>query len=194
MEPKFFPTAAAWRNWLEKHYGSHKELLVGFHKVGSGKPSMSWPESVDAALCFGWIDGVRRRIDETSYSIRFTPRKPGSIWSTVNTKRVEELTALGLMHPAGKAAFASRRENRSGIYAFEQDKENIRFEADQEKRFRANQTAWEFFCKQPPWYRRTATWRVVSAKKEATRQKRLDALIEDSANGRTIAELTRKPA
>jgi uncharacterized protein YdeI (YjbR/CyaY-like superfamily) len=146
---------------------------------------------VDGALCFGWIDGVRRRIDAASYSIRFTPRKPRSIRSTVNINRVAELTRQGLMHAAGLKAFAARQEERSGVYAFEQ--EDIRLEAAHEDLFRANQEAWKFFQTQPAWYRRTATWRVVSARKEETRVKRLAALIEESGNKKAIAELTRKP-
>src|SRR5258708_34910449 len=120
MKPKFFPTPAAWRDWLEKHHQDHKELLVGFYKKDSGKPSITWPESVDGALCFGWIDGVRRRIDEVSYSIRFTPRRPRSIWSAVNIKRVEELAQQGLMSAAGIQAFEARQEDPSRIYSFEQ--------------------------------------------------------------------------
>src|SRR5450631_3205638 len=117
MDLKFFATPKAWREWLQKHHGKHTELLVGFHKRASGEPSITWPESVDGALCFGWIDGVRRRIDDVSYSIRFTPRKASSTWSAVNIKRVAELTELGLMHPAGLKAFEARTERRSAIYA-----------------------------------------------------------------------------
>lgn len=190
MEPRFFATAAAWRAWLEKNHAVKTELLVGFYKRGSGRPSMTWPESVDQALCFGWIDGVRRRIDDESYSIRFSPRKPRSIWSVVNVNRVAELTGLGLMREAGLKAFASRAQERSGIYSFEQ--EHIAFDPVHEKVFHAHTAAWEFFQTQPAWYRRAATWRVVSAKKEETRQKRLAALIEFSGQKLTIPELTRK--
>ena len=182
MKPKFFPTLAAWRAWLEKHHHDHKELLVGFYKKDSGKPSITWPESVDGALCFGWIDGVRRRIDDLSYSIRFTPRKPRSIWSAVNIKRVEELTQQGLMSAAGIQAFEARREDRSRIYSFEQA--SIQFEDAQERRFKANAAAWRFFRSQPPYYQKVATWRVISAKREETKQMRLDRLIEDSKQGR----------
>ena len=191
MNPKFFATPAAWRAWLEKHHADQKELLVGFYKKDSGKPSITWPESVDGALCYGWIDGVRRRIDDVSYSIRFTPRKPRSTWSVVNIKRVAELTSEELMRPAGIRAFEARQEDRSGIYAFEQ--QNIQFESAQERRFRANRAAWKFFGAQPAWYRRTATWRVISAKREETREKRLTQLIDDCEQGRTIAELRRRP-
>jgi uncharacterized protein YdeI (YjbR/CyaY-like superfamily) len=184
MKPKFFATPAAWRDWLEKHHAAQKELVVGFYKKDSGKPSISWPESVDGALSFGWIDGVRRRINDVSYSIRFTPRKPRSIWSVVNMKRVEELTRQGLMRPAGIQAFAARQEARSGIYSFEQ--QNIQFEKAQERRFRANSAAWKFFQSQPGSHRRVATWRVISAKREETKERRLGRLIEDCENGRRI--------
>ncbi|MBV8833696.1 MAG: YdeI/OmpD-associated family protein [Acidobacteriaceae bacterium] len=191
MKPKFFATAAAWREWLEKYHDQKEELLVGFHKRGSGQPSITWPESVDQALCFGWIDGVRRTIDENSYTIRFTPRKTQSTWSAVNIRRVEELTRQGLMHPAGSEAFERRTANRSAIYAFEQ-RERPEFTEEQLKRFQANRVAWNFFEAKPPWYRRTATWWVVSAKRPDTREKRLSTLIEDSEHGRTIRPLTRK--
>jgi len=184
MTPKFFATPAAWRAWLEKHHADQKELLVGFYKKDSGNPSITWPESVDGALCFGWIDGVRRRIDDVSYSIRFTPRKPRSTWSVVNINRVAELGRQGLMCPAGIQAFEARQEARSGIYSFEQ--QSVQFEKAQECRFRANAAAWKFFQSQPPSYRHLATWRVISAKREETKAKRLDRLIEDSQHGRRI--------
>src|SRR5436305_6711333 len=126
MKPLFFATPADWRDWLEEHHERGKEVLVGFHKRGSGKPCMTWPESVDAALCFGWIDGVRRSIDETSYTIRFTPRRPTSTWSAVNIKRVKQLKKTGLMHPAGLKAFAARSARKSGIYSYEQ-RESAKF-------------------------------------------------------------------
>src|SRR5207245_457734 len=146
---------------------SEHELLVGFHKVGSGRKSMTWPDSVDQALCFGWIDGVRKRIDENSYTIRFTPRKPGSIWSRVNVDRVAELTKLGLMRPAGIAAFEARKSERTSIYSYE--RENAALSKEQEEAFRANADAWMFFQSQAPWYRRTVTYWVISAKREETR-------------------------
>lgn len=184
MKPKFFATPAAWRGWLEKHHADQKELLVGFYKKASGKPSITWPESVDGALSFGWIDGVRRRIDDVSYSIRFTPRRPRSIWSTVNIKRVEDLARQGLMRPAGIQAFEAREEARSSVYSFEQ--KNIQFEPAQERQFRANPAAWKFFRAQPPSYTSVATWWVTSAKREETKAKRLDRLIEESKQGRRI--------
>jgi uncharacterized protein YdeI (YjbR/CyaY-like superfamily) len=191
MEPMFFSTPAEWRRWLEKNHSRREEVLVGFYKKDSGRPSITWREAVDAALCFGWIDGIRRRIDDLSYSIRFTPRKPRSIWSAVNIKRVEQLVREGLMHPAGSAAFEAREPARSAVYSFEQ--KDIAFEAAQERQFRANREAWKFFASQAPWYRRAATWWVAGAKREATRERRLATLIEDSAQGRTIRHLTRRP-
>ena len=189
MKPTFFATPAAMRAWLKAHHAADTEVLVGFYKKGSGKPSITWPESVDEALCVGWIDGIRRRVDEESYTIRFTPRKAGSIWSAVNIKRVEALQAAGLMQPAGLAAFAKRKEARSAVYAYEQRGQAL--SAEYEERLKANHRAWEFFEAQPAWYRRTATWWVISAKREATRQKRLAQLIDDSAQGKTIRPLTR---
>jgi len=189
-KPIFFAVPAEFRAWLEKHHAGHRELSVGFYKRASGKPSMTWPESVDAALCYGWIDGVRKSIDEVSYSIRFTPRKPTSTWSAINVKRVAELTKLGLMQPAGLKAFEARQGDKTGIYAYEQRKSS-KLPAAYEKQFRANKKAWKFFQSQPPWYQRTATYRVISAKQETTRQKRLAELIRDSAAGLSIKELRR---
>jgi uncharacterized protein YdeI (YjbR/CyaY-like superfamily) len=193
MKPKFFPSPFDWHAWLEEHHEKHQELWVGFHKVGSGKPSITWPEAVDGALCFGWIDGVRKSLSETSYVIRFTPRRAKSIWSAVNIKRVAELNTLGLMRPAGAQAFKRRTAKRSEIYAYEQRK-GAQLSGAYEKQFRANKKAWEFFQAQPPWYRRTASWWVISAKKEETRVKRLAQLIEDSEYERTIRELRRPTA
>jgi uncharacterized protein YdeI (YjbR/CyaY-like superfamily) len=192
MKPKFFPSPAAWHAWLEEHHQKDEELWVGFHKVGSGKRSITWPEAVDGALCFGWIDGVRKSLDETSYVIRFTPRRERSVWSAVNIKRVAELTTQGQMRPKGVQAFERRTGNRSEIYAYEQRK-GAKLSGGYEKQFRANKKAWRFFRAQPPWYQRTASWWVVSAKKEETRVKRLAQLIEDSEHERTIREL-RRPA
>src|SRR5919204_6825845 len=152
MEPTFFATPADFRAWLERHHDSVSELLVGFHKKGSGRPSITWPEAVDQALCFGWIDGVRRRIDEDSYTIRFTPRKPSSTWSAVHVKRMEELIEEGLVAPAGLAAFERRSDDRTAIYAYEQRK-TAQLPDEYEARLRANAAAAEFFDSQPPWYR-----------------------------------------
>jgi uncharacterized protein YdeI (YjbR/CyaY-like superfamily) len=188
----FFATPDDFRTWLEQHHAIEKELLVGFYKRDSGKPSVTWPESVDCALSYGWIDGVRNSIDGISYQIRFTPRKPTSTWSAVNVKRVAELTKIGLMRPAGLKAFEARKGDKTGIYAYEQRK-NAKLTPAYEKQFRANKRAWEFFQSQPPWYQRTASYRVISAKQEETRQKRLNQLIKDSAAGRPIKELARTP-
>lgn len=184
-EPRFFATPADFRKWLEKHHATERELLVGFYKKDSGKPSITWPESVDEALCVGWIDGVRKRIDDESYTIRFTPRKASSTWSAVNIKRITELIAEGRVLPAGLAAFEKRSEKKSGIYAYEQ-KDAAELDTAAEKQFRAHKAAWEFFQSQPAGYRKTLTWWVVNAKKEETRQKRLAQLIEASAGGRRL--------
>ncbi|WP_409344520.1 YdeI/OmpD-associated family protein [Paenibacillus sp. MBLB4367] len=188
-QPAFFAAPSDFGAWLEEHHDKSKELWVGYYKVGSGKPSMTWPESVDEALCCGWIDGLRKGIDDISYMIRFTPRKPGSIWSDVNVARVTELTALGRMRPAGLNAFEKRKANKSGIYAYEQ-KQEAKLSDAQEAEFRANKQAWDFFQSQAASYRKTAIWLIVSAKKEETRRSRLAELIEDSANGRKIKRLS----
>jgi uncharacterized protein YdeI (YjbR/CyaY-like superfamily) len=192
MEPTFFATSAEFRAWLERHHDSATELVVGFHKRGSGRPSMTWPESVDQALCFGWIDGVRRRIDDASYSIRFTPRKQRSIWSAVNVKRMGELTEQGLVAPAGVAAFERRSDDRTAIYSHEQRKQ-ARLEPDHEQRLRANEQAAAFFDAQPPWYRRAAIHWVTSAKKPETRDRRLNQLVECSAAGEPVPPLRPRP-
>ncbi|MFL5539589.1 MAG: YdeI/OmpD-associated family protein [Longimicrobiaceae bacterium] len=192
--PTFFATPAELRAWLEEHHATETELLVGFYKKGSGKPSITWPESVDEALCYGWIDGVRRSLGDDAYTIRFTPRKKRSFWSNVNIRRAGELIEAGRMRPAGLAAFEARTGERSGVYSFEQkDREKVVFGEAQARQFQANPKAWEFFQAQAPWYRRTATWWVISAKKEETRAKRLATLIAESAAGKTIRQLTRKP-
>lgn len=188
--PKFFASPAAWRAWLERHHADIEELWVGFYKRESGRPSITWPESVDGALCFGWIDGVRKSIDPVSYKIRFTPRKPRSIWSAINIKRAKELSKSGLMHDAGLAAFEKRDGDRSAIYAYEQRK-SAQLPKEFEKQFRANAGAWAFFQAQAPWYRRTSSYWVIGAKKEETRSKRLAILIDCSARQRPIPSLTR---
>jgi uncharacterized protein YdeI (YjbR/CyaY-like superfamily) len=192
MKPTFFTAPAELREWLAQHHDKRDELWVGFHKKSSGRPSITWPEAVDQALCFGWIDGVRKSVDEDRYTIRFTPRKARSTWSAVNIKRAEELTRQGLMHPAGVEAFKRRTQDRSGIYSYEQ-RRAAKLGKDFEQRFRANEKAWEFFQAQPPSYRTTAIWWVVSAKKEETRRKRLLTLIQDSQEGHRIPPLTGPP-
>jgi uncharacterized protein YdeI (YjbR/CyaY-like superfamily) len=192
MEPIFFKTPADFREWLEENHDQATELVVGYYKKDSGKPSMTWPESVDQALCFGWIDGIRRSINGESYSIRFTPRKPTSNWSAINISRVAELTKDGLMHPAGLKAFEARKEEKSGIYSYEQ-RDKAKLETAEEKHFKANQKAWDGFHALPPSYQKTAIWWVVSAKQAKTRQKRLETLIQDSAEGKRIAQLRPRP-
>jgi uncharacterized protein YdeI (YjbR/CyaY-like superfamily) len=190
MKAKYFRTPADLRTWFEQHHASAEELLVGYYKRDSGKPSITWPESVDEALCVGWNDGIRRRIDELSYSIRFTPRRSGSIWSAVNIKRVQVLTDEGRMLPAGLKAYAARRENKVGIYSYEQ--RPVEIPDPYATLFRQNPVAWEFFQSLPPSYRKTASWWILSAKTEATRLRRLEKLIEDSANRRRIDDRYRK--
>src|ERR1051325_1251576 len=187
-EPTFFATSEAFRRWLEKHHESARELLVGFYKVGWGKPSITWAQSVDVALCFGWIDGVRRRIDDESYSIRFTPRRPRSIWSAINLKRMDELIAEGRVHPAGLAAFERRSEEKSRIYSYERQ-QPAAFDAAMEKELRRNKAAWNYLQEEAPWYRRVTTHWVTSAKREETRKKRLAELIAGTAAGRRIKQL-----
>jgi uncharacterized protein YdeI (YjbR/CyaY-like superfamily) len=190
-KPLFFPSLSAWRAWLKKHHADTEELWVGFYKQDSGRPSITWPESVDGALCFGWIDGVRKSIDDISYRIRFTPRRPRSVWSAINVRRATELSTLGLMHPAGLAAFERRDGQRSEIYSYEQRK-NAKLSPVFEKHFRAQPDAWKFFRAQAPWYQRTSTYWVISAKKEETRLKRLAVLVDHSKRQRKIPPLARQ--
>jgi uncharacterized protein YdeI (YjbR/CyaY-like superfamily) len=190
MKPEFFATPAELRAWLVRHHDKAKELWVGFYKRNSGRPSITWPQTVDVALCFGWIDGVRKSIDEISYTIRLTPRKPRSNWSTINIKKVEELTQLGLMHPAGREAFQARVKQRCGIYSYEQ-RRNLKLDPFYQKKLRANKKAYEFFRAQAPWYRRTSIFWVMNAKQEETRLKRLSTLIACSQDGRSIKPLAR---
>ncbi len=189
--PTFFRTPAAFRRWLEAHHASARELWVGFYRKGTGRPSITWPESVDEALCFGWIDGVRKKLDEESYEIRFTPRNSRSGWSTVNTRRIQELIREGRVQPAGLRAYDARDRVKSGVYSFEQ-RTQAKLGPDAEKRFKANKKAWTFFQSQPPGYRRIVTWWVVSAKKDDTRARRLETLIADSEAGRRIGLLRRE--
>jgi uncharacterized protein YdeI (YjbR/CyaY-like superfamily) len=190
MEPTTFERPQDFRAWLEQHHDSEAELWVGYHKKGSGKPSMTWPESVDEALCFGWIDGIRKRVDAERYMIRFTPRRARSVWSAVNIARVAVLTEEGRMRPAGIRAFAARREDRSGIYSYEQ-RDRAKLDPAFEKRFRAKKRAWASFEAMPRSYRQAAIRWVMTAKKEETRERRLATLMEASAAGRTVPPLTR---
>jgi len=184
VKPTFFETPAQFRKWLAKNHAKAAELLVGFHKRGSGRTSITWPESVDEALCYGWIDGVRKRVDDASYTIRFSPRRPTSIWSAINIRRVKVLTDEGRMTAAGAAAYEKRRENRSGIYAYEQRPQTL--PEPYAKRMRGDKAAWGFFQAQPPGYRKQMAWWIVSAKTEETRLKRLGKLIEASAAGKRL--------
>jgi uncharacterized protein YdeI (YjbR/CyaY-like superfamily) len=189
MEPTFFATRAAFRAWLEQHHATADELLVGYYKAGSGKPSLTWPESVEEALCFGWIDGVRKGLDDERYQIRFTPRKPGSTWSVVNVRKAQELIDQGRMRPAGLAAFGARRADHSAVYAYEQVSPATLDEA-YEQELKANAQAWAHLTESAPSYRRAAVHWVMSAKQEETRRRRLQTLIDDSAHGRTVPPLT----
>ena len=187
MKPTFFETPAAFRKWLDRNHDSAEELTLGLYKKNSGKPSITLKEAQDEALCFGWIDGVAHNLDESSYSIRFTPRRPGSFWSAVNIKRAEALIAEGRMTSAGRAEFEKRDEKRVKQYSYE--RENPEFDAKSEETFRTNEKAWDFFQAQPAGYRRLHTWWVMSAKREETRAKRLAVLIEISGQGRRIDPL-----
>ncbi len=179
----FFPTEADFRRWLEANHSTAGELLVGFWKKGSGKPSIDWPQARDQALCFGWIDGVRRSLGDEAYTIRFTPRRKGSSWSKVNVERFEALKAAGQMTPAGERAFDAKV--RSGVYAYE--KPLTELTAEESAQFRANAKAWVDWEKRPPGYRKVVLHWITSAKKPETRARRLATLIEDSAAGRKIA-------
>ncbi len=184
MKPTFFESPDDFREWLERNHDSAEELVTGLHKTSSGKPSITLREAQDEAICFGWIDGVAHSLDESSYTIRFTPRRRGSVWSAVNIKRAHALIGAGRMTPAGLAAFEKRDEKRAKRYSYEREKPE--FDAASEKIFRANRKAWAFFRAQPPGYQRLQTWWVMSAKTEETRARRLAVLIEISREGRKI--------
>lgn len=191
MNPRFFASPAGFRQWLETHHATATELWVGFYKKDSGRAGLTYAEAVDEALCFGWIDGIVKRVDAVSYMHRFTPRKPRSIWSQINLGHVERLKKSGRMTPAGLKVFAARDPKRSGVYSFENAARKLA--PSDEKKFRAEKQTWAFFLDQPPSYRRIAIWWVVSAKKEITRQRRLAQLIQDSAQKQRLAQLTPKP-
>lgn len=182
--PKFFKSPTELRKWFKKNHSVKDELWVGYYKKDSGKPSITWPQSVDEALCFGWIDGIRKSINGVSYKIRFTPRRTKSVWSTINIKRVGELKKLGLMQTAGLKAFDARKDNRSEIYSYEQRQAEL---IDPYKKIiKKNKQAWEFFNTQSPYYKKTISWWIASAKKEVTRLKRLEKLIQYSAQKKKI--------
>lgn len=183
--PTFFASAQDFRRWLEANAAGASELLVGFHKVGSARPSMSWPESVDEALCFGWIDGVRKRIDDEAYAIRFTPRKRTSIWSAVNMRKFEVLRAQGRMTPAGEAAFAYRKDSKSVVYAYEQAG-TAELSPQELQAFKNAQEAWAFFASTPPSYRKVLLHWVTTAKKAETRASRFAQLLAACAAGKRL--------
>jgi len=193
MEPTFFATPAGFRAWLEQNHESAPELLVGYYKKGTGRPSITWPESVDEALCFGWIDGIRRARDLESYTIRFTPRRRGSNWSTVNLNRMEELIRDGRMHPAGLRAYEARDPAKCGVYSYE-GSTVAELTPEMVARFQARGAAWSFFQAQPPGYRKLMVRWVFSAKRDETRQRRLATLIEESAAGRRISPMGPRPS
>jgi len=186
MEPVFFAAPAGFRRWLEAHHASAPELLVGFYKKGSGRPSIDWPEARDEALCFGWIDGIRRSMGRESYTIRFTPRRKGSIWSRVNIERFQALKAAGQMTEAGERAFEEGKE-RTDHYSYENEERSL--SAAEEQAFRANEAAWKDFERRPPSYRKMALFYVTSARRPETRARRLAILIADSAAGRKIGSV-----
>jgi uncharacterized protein YdeI (YjbR/CyaY-like superfamily) len=189
-QPRFFRSQSEFRKWLEKNHAKETELMVGFYKKASGKPTITYPEALDEALCFGWIDGVRRSFSDDGYTIRFTPRKAKSIWSNVNVRHVERLKKLGRMKPAGLKAYALRDPNKTGIYAFENRPREL--SPAYEKQFRANKKAWEFFEKQPPGFKRLMIFRVMEGKQEETRQRRLAQLIESSGKGERLGVMSSK--
>lgn len=190
MNPTFFESPVDFRRWLSQNHATATALWVGFYKKGSKRPSITWPESVDEALCYGWIDGVRKGLDAESYAIRFTPRKTGSVWSNVNVKRVQALIDLGRMQPTGLAAFQTRKESRSGIYSHEQ--QEVDLPEPYQGLLREAASAWEFVQKQPASYRKAAIWWIASAKKEETRRRRLDLLIMHSARAEKAPQFTWK--
>ena len=189
LEPTYFASAAGFRAWLERNGATVPELLLAYYKKGSSRPSITYPESVDEALCFGWIDGVRRSFDESSFTIRFTPRKPRSIWSRINVAHVERLLAAGRMAKPGLAAFEKREESRTGLYSFE--RRAMALAPAYLEAFSASEAAWAYFQEQAPWYRRTSAYWVMSAKKPETRAKRLAILIDCSAKRTPIPQLAR---
>ena len=188
MKPIYFGSAAEFRAWLEEHHATEPAVLVGYWKKKTGKPSLTWSEAVDEALCFGWIDSVMHGVDDERHVQRFTPRKPSSNWSAINVAKVERLRAEGRMRPAGEAAFARRRADKTAIYAYEQ-RRHPALAPEEQARFEASPAAWAFFQSTPPSYRRPALWWVVSAKRAETRARRLATLIDDSAAGRRLKQL-----
>ena len=187
MKPTFIKNQKELRKWFEKNHDKEKEIWVGFYKKDSGKANYTWSQSVDQALCFGWIDGIRKSIDEDSYMIRFTPRNPKSNWSAINIKKIKELTKLGLMVPAGVEVFKKREAKRSEVYSFEQNK--VELSKKYELKFKSNKKAWKFFQSLPPSTKKPSIWWVMSAKKEETQLRRLDVLIKSSEKEEKIPPL-----
>lgn len=184
MEALFFATPQEFRKWLEENHTTATEVIVGFYKIGTKKPSMTWSESVDQALCFGWIDSVRRSIDKDSYCNRFTPRKPTSIWSAINIKKVEDLTKAGLMKSAGLKAFEFKKEEKTSMYSHE--RELARLTPEFEKQFKTNKKAWDFFNNQAPSYKKVMLHWIMSAKQEKTRVSRLEKTIRESEQEKRV--------
>ena len=187
MTLRFFRTPTELRKWLDQHHASADELWVGYYKKGSGKPSIDWPESVDEALCYGWIDGIRKSIDDVSYKIRFTPRRPGSNWSKVNVEKAEVLVEQGRMQPPGLVAFEIRKASKTGSYSYE--RRRVELDEPYNRTLKKNKAAWDFYQAQSPYYRKTVNWWIASAKKEETRQRRLEKLIKYSSLGEKIPEV-----
>ena len=188
---RFFRSSGDFRKWLEKNHDKASEIWIGFYRKDSGKGGITYHEALDEALCFGWIDGIRKKIDSSSFTNRFTPRRPKSIWSNVNVAHVERLTRAGRMRPPGIAAFKAKDEARVGVYSFE--REAARLDPQMEQRFRKNKTAWRYFEAAPAYYRKLVTWWVISAKREETREKRLAVLIDCSARETRLPQLTPAP-
>ena len=189
-DPIFFETPDALRDWLDEHHATADDLIVGAWKKATGKPSLTWPEIVEEALCVGWIDSIRRSVPGDGWTIRLTPRRKGSIWSAVNVAKVAELREAGRMRAAGEAAFAERRADRTAVYSFEQARDP-ELDADEDARFRANEAAWTWFSARPPSFRKQALYWVISAKRAETRERRLATLIEDSAAARPVSHMRR---
>jgi uncharacterized protein YdeI (YjbR/CyaY-like superfamily) len=192
MKPVYFKTPSELRRWLARNHAKAGELWVGFHRRATGRPSVTWPQVVDECLCFGWIDGLRRGVDDERYVIRLTPRKPRSRWSDVNVRRAHALIAAGRMKPAGRRAFDARDAEDDRAYSYE--RQNAALSPPYARRLKASPAAWRFYQAQAPWYRRSAAWWVMSAKREDTRERRLATLIADSARGMRVGPLRQRPA
>lgn len=185
---RFFRTSADLRRWLERNHDKARELWIGFYRKDSGKGGITYAEALDEALSYGWIDGIRKKIDDVSFTNRFTPRKKNSIWSNVNIRHIARLTREGRMMPPGLAAYNAKDERRAGVYSFEREKAEL--EPAMKTRFRKNPKAWKFFDSQPPYYRKLAAWYVISAKRDETREKRLSDLIACSAKQTRLPPFT----